>query len=211
MRLLLICTFNIFCFLNSYAQEKKDSVVEKSFSAGLYTDYGKLATYWTDFESKLEFGAVAKIKNWAVGVEYGMADLNPLRPYQNGDVSISGSYMGGYFQYYLPIDNRNGLFVGVGYYKSTFNEDITFTIESDLWGIYEEKIHREDIKASWLALRLGSEQRLNSFLFLGGVFEYRIKTSMDEFEDPIPLSIPGYGRGKSSSTPAVNLYLLVRF
>ncbi|MGK7392664.1 MAG: DUF6048 family protein [Candidatus Cyclobacteriaceae bacterium M2_1C_046] len=222
MRLLLICTFSIFFCFNSFAQEEvrldtltntPDTVTiidERPFSVGVYGDYGKLLTYWSNFEKKMEFGAVVQYKAWGVGVEYGLAEITPLRPYRNGDAYVNGTYFGGFLQYYVRIDDNNNLFGGFGYFNSTFNDEITFEIESDLWGKYEEVISRENLTASWWTIRIGSEQKLNRFLYLGGVFEFRIKNHLDETESLMPYAIPGFGRANSSNTPALNFYLLIK-
>lgn len=219
MRLLLIFIFSILICYSSYAQEEAaldtltnipdtvTTIENRPFSIGVYADYGKLFTYWTDFESKLEFGAIAQYNSWGAGFEYGTAELTPFRPYRNGDASVEGSYMGGYLQYYVRIDNKNDLFAGFGYYTANFDDEVVFEIESDLWGKHEEIITRKDLNASWWAIRIGSEQKLTRVIYLGGVFEFRIKKHLDETERLMPYAIPGYGKSRNTTTPALNLYL----
>ena len=220
MRQLLICIFSILSGISAFGQVNTETLTnipdtvttyeDRPFSVGLYTDYGKLLTYWTDFEQKLEVGATAQINSWGIGFEYGVAEIMPFRPYKNGDAFIEGTYMGGYFQYYLKIDNKNKLYAGLGYYTGTFDDQITFQIESDLWGNFEQVIVRKDLNASWGAIRIGSEQQLIRFLYLGGVFEFRIKTHLDKTEQIMPFTIPGFGKAKNNTTPAVNFYLLFK-
>lgn len=206
-----IDTINIRPDTLTIPEAQQDSVFlakAEKFTINFYIDYGKLLTLPTNFERKFEGGIYIRFnRKWVVGAEGGFAELTPLRPYRNGDAEAIGIYYGGFLQYFVNLDAMSALFIGAGYKQGTFDDKITYTISSLPWGETTYIFERKDLKASWATLRIGTEQKLNRYLALGGVFELRIKTQFDKPEGLLAFSIPGYGQADNSTSPALNLYL----
>lgn len=178
------------------------------FSVNIFIDYGKLLTLPFKFEQKFEGGFYLMInRKWAFGAEGGKMSLTPYRPYRNGNAEVNGIYYGGFLQYFLNLDLYSSLFLGAGYNIGTFDDYITYTIADDLFGKKVYELRRSGLNASWATLRLGTEQKLNRFISLGGVVEFRVKTSFDQPEGIQPYAIPGYGKANDRTSPALNLYL----
>lgn len=192
------------------ANQISDSVAitGKKFSFNIFIDYGKILTLPVEFEQKFEGGFYLMFnRTWAIGAEGGKMNLSPLRPYRNGDSEVNGIYYGGFLQYYLNIDLYSSLFAGFGYNFGSFDDYITYTISDDLFGEKTYELSRAGLKATWATVRIGTEQKLNKAIALGGVIEFRIKTSFDQPDGIQPLAIPGYGKTGNQTSPALNLYL----
>jgi hypothetical protein len=184
------------------------AITGSKFSVNIFIDYGKLLTLPFDFEQKFEGGFYLIFnRKWTIGAEGGKMNLTPHRPYRNGDAEVSGIYYGGFLQYFLNIDLYSSLFAGIGYNAGSFDDYITYTIGDDFFRERTYEQRRSGLKAAWATIRLGTEQKLNKTIALGGVIEFRIKTSFDQPEGIEPYAIPGYGKANDRTSPALNLYL----
>ena len=205
-------------------QVPTDSIVHRPFFSGidLSLDYGKLITYPTNFESKLEAGASLRfLQRLAIVGEYGTATLNPQKAFDNvTSYTIKGSYMRAGLDYYLPIDKKNSIYFGLRYGSSAFEDKGEFVIDSEFWGNYQDGFGSDGLSANWGELVFGTETKLAigkpnarfqvKGLLLGWDFRFRI---LGEFVNREPIriyAIPGYGRTTDKTTPALNFYLKYR-
>jgi hypothetical protein len=91
---------------------------------------------------------------------------------------------------------------------STFDEELSYLITSDLFEDISETVSRTGITAQWAELSIGSEAHLGEGPFyIGGYLSLRVLVSRDEFEPTDTYTIPGYGRTFDKTIPSVQLYL----
>ncbi len=202
----------------------QDSLSKKSFLSGVEVkiDYGKLMTFWTAFESKYEVGLNVRLLERIVLVsEFGYAELNPLKAYDNAlYYTVTGAYGRVGLDYYTAYNPGNFYYAGLRYGASNFNDEGRFLIESEYWDDYEDGFGSDDISASWIELVIGTETYLKigkqgklkstSPLLLGWSARLRILTDFVNREEPRIYSIPGYGRTFNNITPALNFYVKYR-
>ncbi len=202
--------------VDSVEVEPKKEKIKKAdttglFSSGIYLklDYGKLLTYFSDFESKLEgeFGIIL-FKRLVLNGSYGVAELNPKGAYKNVEYyTIEGDYMRFGMEYYFSINPKNFLTLGGKYSMSTYSDDGKFLVGSEFWEEYEEEFGSENLEAQWVEIVLNTETRLAKNLFLGTQFSLRFMLDFETREDIPVYAIPGYGRYFDKSIPAANLFI----
>ncbi len=201
-----------------------DSVVSKKFLSGveLKIDYGKLLLIWTDFETKYEAGINLRFyERIVLATEFGVAELNPLKAYDNTlFYTIQGMYGRIGLDYYMAYDPSNFYYLGVRYGMSSFEDEGAFLLNSEYWADYEEGFGSKDLMASWAEIVLGTEtflkigkkakERGNSKLLLGWNARLRFITDFENRENPPIYAIPGYGRTFNDVAAALNFYIKYR-
>lgn len=193
---------------------QEDSVkIEIQSGAQIYVDYGKLLTFASDFESKWEFGLAYQFKfRLQPNFSYGSGVLEPAAAIENGTYKSEGNFWRVGFNYLIPLDNTNRIFLGAKYGQSTFDDSGSYRIKSEFWPVLESEFSRTGHSADWFTLVLGSEKVFqNGHLILGGQTGVRFinERSKEDFIDIY--SIPGYGLTTDKSTPFLNLYVKYQF
>jgi hypothetical protein len=201
-----------------------DTISKKKFLSGveLAIDYGKLLTLWTEFESKYEGGINLRFyERIVLAGEFGIAELNPLKAYDNAlYYTVKGSYGRIGLEYYTSYDPKSFYYAGFRYGMSMFEDEGKFLIDSEYWEDYEEGFGSTDLTASWVELIVGTETYLKigkkdqenpkSKFLLGWKFRLRVLMDFENREEPRIYSIPGYGRTFDNVVPALNFYLKYR-
>ncbi len=209
MRELLFICSALLISTGVFAQQ--DSVETEPPRPRLYVllDYGKIATLPTSFESKYEGGLGIRItRNIFLVGHVGHARLVPNNAIENGTYTSQGLYYRVGFDHYFNIDQKNTLSVGARYGMSTFDEELSYLITSDLFEDINETVTRTGITAQWAELSIGSEAHLGEGPFyIGGYFSLRVLVSRDEFDPTDTYTIPGYGRTFDKTIPSLQLYL----
>ncbi len=188
----------------------------------LYIDYGKLLLAASDFESKFEGGINLRIFAQAdLTGEFGYDVLNPLKAYDDAvTYTITGTYFRIGADYFIPIDKKNALYVGLRYGASQFSDKGEFLLESDFWEDYGEPFGSDNLHADWFEIIFGSEMRLGKAspegilkggFFLGWKSRLRILMNFENREEPRVYAIPGYGHTFDKTIPALNFYIKYRF
>lgn len=202
----------------------QDSLVKSNFFSGveLKIDYGKLMTLWTEFESKYEVGVnIRFMEKLVLATEFGYAELNPLKAYDNAlYYTVTGNYGRVGIDYYTAYNPGNFYYAGLRYARSNFKDEGVFLLDSEFWEDYEEGFGSENITASWVEIVLGTETYLKigkqgklqptSRLLFGWSARLRILTDFVNRAEPRIYSIPGYGRTFNNITPALNFYVKYR-
>ena len=205
--------------LTSYGQV--DSVTTAAdtsrieMASGLFisVDYGKLATIASEFESKLEASIGFQLSNRISPIlQAGYAVLNPANAFENGIYESSGYYVKLGVNYLMPLDNTNTIYAGLRYGFSSFEDEGSYQIASDIFDTYTVNFGEKDQTATWFELVMGSEKKLRmENLYLGGQLSMRFINTRDKFSPVDSYAIPGYGRTFDESIPAVNLYIKYLF
>ncbi len=205
-------------------QDPGDSIVHRPFFSGVEfsLDYGKLITYPSKFENKLEGGVSLRFfQRLALAGEYGHATLDPLKAYDNVNYyTIQGNYFRAGFDYYMNIDQKNFIYFGARYGSSKFEDNGEFVIGSEFWGNYQDGFGSQNLMASWGELVFGTETKLmigkpdSKFqiknLFMGWNLRFRILGTFENREVIKVYAIPGYGRTADKTIPAINFYVKYR-
>jgi hypothetical protein len=201
-----------------------DTIPPKKLLSGveLKIDYGKLLLIWSDFETKYEAGLNFRFyERIVLATEFGGAELNPLKAYDNTlYYTISGMYGRVGLDYYTAYDPGNFYYVGIRYGMSNFEDEGIFLLESDFWEDYQEGFGSKDVTASWAEFVLGTETFLKvgkrakktgkSRLLLGWNARLRFLTDFENREEPRIYAIPGYGRTFNNVAAALNFYIKYR-
>lgn len=206
--LFFICSFCMATVVHAQDSLKSDPSRPRLYIA---LDYGKLATLPTNFETKVEGGIGVRIARSLTLVGHaGYASLEPNNAIENGTYTSTGLYFRTGFDYHFNLDNTNYLSIGARYGWSSFEEELSYIISSDLFEDISENVERGDISAQWAEITFGSESRLGAGRFYaGGYLSLRILISRDEFDPTDTYTIPGYGRTFDKTIPAIQLYLKV--
>lgn len=182
-------------------------------------DYGKWLERIITDQQKWEIGAGFLIKDrYNITAEYGQAKLLPQNVVNNGDYEATGSYWRAGFDYFMKPTLRAYLSVGLLYARSSFDDQVTVKISSEIWENLDETYNRNGLSAQWLEFVLNSEgpifkkdKGFLSTLYWGTKLRVRFfisETATDRFEI---YAVPGYGTRNSPILLAGNLFLKFRF
>ena len=203
-----------------------DSIPPKKllFGAEFLIDYGKILTLWTEFESKFEGGFNLRFyERIVLATEFGYAELNPLKAYDNAlYYTVRGPYGRIGLDYYGAYDAKSFYYAGLRYGYSIFEDEGAFLIDSEYWEDYEDGFGSSDVTASWFEIVAGTETYLRigkkmkekegekSKLLLGWKFKLRFIMDFENRDEPRIYSIPGYGRTFDEIVPVLNFYVKYR-
>lgn len=176
----------------------------------VYIDYGKLATYWTDFEKKGEIGLGLKFKkSWLLSAEIGHGILTPQSAYSNANYESKGLYWRAGLGYHIEVNPKSNVTLRALYGSANFEDNAVVRVTSTS-GLHDDLVapfDRSGLTAQWYEFALGTESQLANRLYAGVVFRFRVMNRYDE-QTPIDVyTIPGYGRTFDQSVPALNFYL----
>lgn len=190
-------------------KQRRDSL--NIFRSGIqfYVDYGKLLTYFSQYESKLEGGAgVVVLKRFLFNAEYGTAVLEPAETFKNvSEYKAEGDYYRLGLDYIFALNENNFLNLGARYAMCNYSDEGVFLIGSELWEEYQGAFGSNNLQATWGEIVMTSETRLSDRFFLGIKARLRLLIDSDERQDIPVYAIPGYGRYFDKSIPALNFHL----
>jgi hypothetical protein len=220
IRALFVC-ISLLTTLSTIAQDTTH-FRPKLISPQLYWDYGKTATYWTNFESKTELGlGLLILDNYELSAEYGFATLHPDNAFENIDYTVDGSYYRIGMGYMGNVDPKNRIGLEFRYASGQFEDHgtIQYITNSGYNDPYVSNFSRPGLNANWMELNLVTqrylvlkksepEHWLNKKLSIGVKFRYRKKLSATKLDEiPDYYAIPGFGRATAKSLLAVNFFL----
>ena len=160
MKLLLKYITSILIFALPLTVDGQDSlsVETNKIAIDIYADYGKGIESLMQKQTKWEFGLglVLKDKYNLVG-EYGYGSLNPESVINNGSYNSEGSYYRAGFEYIIKISPKRYLSTGLMFANSSFTDNVSVEIVSDLWGDLNETYQREGLTASWAEIILNTQ------------------------------------------------------
>lgn len=188
------------------------------FSILIGTDYGKLITTAAQVDTRYEFNlGIQFFKKLRGTIDYGYGKLAPPNAIENGTYTSSGNYYRVGLDYMFTLAPKTFLSFGGMYASSTFKDEGTVEIESEIWPSLSESFVRNDFSASWAEFVLTTEAAVvnkNAGFFSN--FYWGIKFRLRfMIERPVPenfdvYAIPGYGRTWNDVVPAANLFILYK-
>ncbi len=188
------------------------------FSILMATDYGKLISTAAQFETKYELNlGVQFTKSIRVTADYGYAQLAPPNAIENGNYTSSGNYFRIGLDYMFNIAPKTYLSLGGMYAMTTFKDEGTVVIESEVWPSLNESFVRDNLKANWVEFVITSEAALLNrnegfftHLFWGIKFRFRFLIDRPRPEYFDVYAIPGYGQTWDNFIPAANLFIMYK-
>ena len=208
---------------NSPSMEAADTTtlpksVQKHFSILIGADYGKLITTAAQFDTRYEFNlGIQFTKRLRVTVDYGNGKLAPSNAIENGTYTSTGNYYRAGLDYIFTLAPKTFLSLGGMYAISTFKDEATVEIQSEIWPSLSETFARNDFTANWAEFVLTSEAALVnknegffSNLYWGIKFRLRFMIDRPAPENLDVYAIPGYGRTWNNVAPAANLFIVYK-
>jgi hypothetical protein len=194
------------------------AVEQSKLTVDIYADYGKGLESLVQKQTKWEFGLGLVLKDkYNFVAEYGYGNLNPENVINNGTYTSDGSYFRVGAEYMFRVAQKRYLSAGLMFANSSFTDNVSIQIESDLWGSLEETYLRENLNASWGEIILNTQGAVSNAekgpltnLYWGLRFRLRILVTDISQPDFDIYAIPGYGRTYSQIVPAANFYLKYR-
>ena len=204
--------------LMSTAQDTTTVTSDRKFGISLVVDYAKpFEVLFTDQE-KWEFGLGIIVNKVVFVGEYGYANLKPASVINNGSYISEGNYYRAGLEYMFNIAPKRSLSLGTMYASSSFKDQGTVEITSELWPSVEEKFIREDLEVNWVEFILNTEaplfrveEGLFSNFYWGARIRVRVMLSDVVRPDFDIFAVPGFGKTYSPVVPAFNLFLKYRF
>jgi hypothetical protein len=184
--------------------------VTKVGRIGFYADYLNIAGQLFGNNQKYEGGAhFMFLKNIFLTVEAGTANLQPKSSIINGEYRADGHFWKAGLDFIVSHNRESDskIYIGGRYARASFFDKGHYVVESSMWPSYRASFFREDLRADWYELLLGTEGNIFSGFYTGWMIRYRILADSPRLF-PIPVyNIPGFGTGSGKNTFAFNLYL----
>lgn len=198
---------------------KKDSGTianaSKSVTVLLGVDYGKLVTNVLHIGTKYE-GTLSIRFNKHLGVlaDIGYGDLSPDNAIQNGDYHSKGMYYRVGADYSFEIAPKTFLNIGAMYAFTTFNDEGTVRIESEVWPSLSQSFERTNLHANWsevvvtsLAPIMANSSTIWKHFYWGLKLRLRFLIDYPQPEIFDVYAIPGYGATHNRAVPAANIII----
>ncbi len=190
-----------------------------SFAIYLSIDYGKLLTTLAQFENKYEFNVGIRFsKHLRATADIGYGNLAPPNAINNGSYNSVGTYYRLGFDYMFTIAPKTSLSFGGMYAISTFKDQGTVEIISELWPSLIQRFERNDLTANWAEFVITSEapilnkdSGLLSHIYWGIKFRLRFIIEKPMPENFDVYAIPGYGRTFNNMVAAGNFFISYKF
>lgn len=195
------------------------SVKTNYFAIYISADYGKLITTLAQLENKYEFNlGIQFSKHLRFTADFGYGNLSPPNAIENGTYNSSGNYYRAGLDFMLVIAPKISLSFGGMYALSTFNDEGTVEIKSEVWPSLNQSFARADFTASWAEFVITSEapvlnrnEGFFSNFYWGIKFRFRFMIDRPRPENFDVYAIPGYGRTFNNLVPAANLFISYKF
>lgn len=187
---------------------------ENPFGIQIGVDLLKLGSFALDTETKYEAQVGISYKNISLVAEAGYANYTTELAYKNSDnYEVEGEYFRVGLDYAIYKDAKNQFLFGIRYGKSTFGDQGSFEVSSNLWNNFSYEIDsesRENSSATWVEAVVGTQTLLLKNVYFGWYFRLRKLIDRTSYEPVDIYFIPGYGKSFNGSVPALNLFLKYR-
>lgn len=161
-----------------------------------------------NLNSKL-FVADIDFHRYFLVLEYGQYERT--RGSENSLYNTDGSFwrVGTDVNFFHRDPDKSVFSIGLRYGNSTFDDQLTTTISSDIFGDRLVTFQNDNVNADWFELVLGLKVPVWK-LWLG--YNMRMKIGIDDFKhmDFSPYEVPGYGLAAENDYWEVNYYVMYR-
>lgn len=130
----------------------------------------------------------------------------------DGTYSNDGIYwrVGADVNFLTKDPDRNMLFFGMRYGRSTFSDDLKLEKIDPVWGPINASLTNSDVNAQWFELTTGLRVKIWKMIWLGYTARLKFGLKIGDTPDMIPQDVPGYGRADEESYWGFNYQIFVR-
>lgn len=164
----------------------------------------------TDF-SGFEAVADVELRNYYPTVEIGRWSRDV--GLSNGQYTNTGNYwrVGVDVNLLKKDPIKNMFFAGIRYGRSTYDEQLTYTITSTIFGESDEVVENKNMKAGWLELTTGLRVRVMKNFWMGYTGRLKFLPQLQEKQQLQSYDVPGYGLTFKQPWWGFNYYLMFNF
>lgn len=158
-----------------------------------------------------EVSADMDLDRYYFNVEMGNWEKSKISPGQS--YSNSGNYfrVGADANFLLKDPDRNMFFIGLRYGRSSFREQLNYSISDAVFGDFQKTVSNESMTAGWGEITVGLRVKIWSELWMGYTARLKVAPTVGTTGEFIPYDIPGYGLAAKKSYWGFNYQLYWRF
>lgn len=158
--------------------------------------------YW-EVNADLSFGQYLLSADWGIGRQYRNRDLQ--------DYQLSGSYfrIGPDFNFIPDNPEKNALFFGLRYARSSFREQLSSQIAEPAYDPLVVNFDRRT-SACWFEMVAGLKAKVWKNFYLAYTLRYKLGLNTKSPAGLIPYEVPGFGRRGDGNTFSFNYHLFYR-
>lgn len=129
-----------------------------------------------------------------------------------GSYSNKGTYwrLGGDINFLLKDPDRNLVFFGLRYGRSTFSETYVVQTTDPVWGTYSNTYVNSDVNGRWYELTGGIRVKIWKMIWMGYTARFKFGLKTNETGTMLPSDVPGYGRTDKDNTWGFNYQIFIR-
>jgi Domain of unknown function (DUF6048) len=215
IEILLLSLSSTLAFSQAKDSVRRDTITIKDYiptGIRIGTDLISLvkSQYQKDF-SGWEVNADVDFRRYYLAIDYG--SWSRTFESDSGNYSNDGTYwrVGVDVNFLMKDIDRNLLFFGARYGRSTFSEDLSIYAYNDFTETYETLNYAHSgINARWFELTGGLRVKIWKALWMGYTARFKFGLKHDETENIIPSDVPGYGRTNKDSYWGFNYQVFIR-
>lgn len=165
---------------------------------------------WSSEFDGWEASADVDLDRYYFTVEMGSWEKSKLSPDQS--YTNSGNYfrIGADVNFLLKDPDKNMFFVGLRYGRSSFSEQLTYTISDKAFGDSQANLSNESMTAGWGEVTVGLRVKIWKALWMGYTARLKVGATVEGAGEFIPYDIPGYGLASKSPYWGFNYQLYWR-
>jgi hypothetical protein len=202
--------------VSSHAQDKKeagDSLRRIQKPAGVRIGTDLIAIGKTIFESPLtgwELNADVDLGRYYLALDYGSSSYKDSL--DNGYYSNDGRYIrvGVDVNFLLKDPDKNMVFFGFRYGRSSFSEQLTYEFTADEFGPGLKELSNPNASAGWAELITGLRVKVWKPIWMGYTARLKFLPGVKGNPEIETYDIPGYGRTSKSTYWGFNYQIFYR-
>jgi hypothetical protein len=130
----------------------------------------------------------------------------------SGNYNNDGNYfrVGADVNFLLKDPDKNLLFFGLRYGRSTFSEYLDIQVTDPVWGSVHRSYTNSSVTARWFEITGGLKVKVLNWLWMGYTGRFKFSLATSDTPEMLPHDVPGYGRTDKESYWGFNYQVLVR-
>lgn len=212
----LLSSVLLLLFVSTHAQDKKEASdslkrIQKPTGVRIGTDL--IAIGKTIFDRPLtgwEVNADVDFGRYYLALDYGSSSLKDSL--DNGYYSNDGRYFraGVDVNFLLKDPDRNMVFFGFRYGRSSFNEQLTYEFTAEEFGPVLKELSNPNGKAGWGELITGLRVKMGRSIWMGYTGRLKFLPGVKGNSELETYDIPGYGRTSKGTYWGFNFQIFYR-
>ena len=194
--------------------KKPDSLKEKVYFRSLRfgTDLLALVLSGSERYDGWEVNADADFGRFYLAADYGGSSRNEVTK-NGGTYNNEGTYwrVGADVNIIKKDPDRNMLFFGLRYARSSFSDRATLVLNDPYFGMQQYAVSNPKVDAAWGEMVVGLRVKVWRELWMGFTSRLKIGLSVRGNNELASYNVPGYGRVESGYTWGFNYQVFWRF